>query len=157
MMDKKIILFKNNIIYLNKFNIIIKGLLGKIFINPYNTSYNYNIKKKQKKINIIKNSYNILLNNYILATIKGYIRKLKLLGMGYKFERINSKKISINLGYSHPVYINIPNCIFVKILDRNTKLILVSYNLSILTNFLNKILILKRRNVYNGKNIILLK
>jgi large subunit ribosomal protein L6 len=155
--NKKLILTKNTIIYLNKSGIIIKGLLGKVFLKSYNVFNIKNFKIHKKQQQVTKNTYQILLNKYITGVVKGYIKKIKLEGMGYRMNIINNKKISFVLGYSHNITVHIPTYISFKISDRNTKLTLISYDFNLLSLFTKKIESLKKRNIYTGNNIIILK
>jgi large subunit ribosomal protein L6 len=51
--------------------------------------------------------YRALINNMVTGVSEGFTRKLILNGVGWKME-IKNKHLIMNLGYSHPIYLRIP-------------------------------------------------
>lgn len=58
------------------------------------------------------------LNNMIQGVTKGYERTLEITGVGYKAQ-VQGKALSINVGYTHPVVVDIPSGIEAKV-DKQT-------------------------------------
>ncbi|WP_045213000.1 50S ribosomal protein L6 [Desulfonatronovibrio magnus] len=55
-----------------------------------------------------------LLNNAVIGVHKGFEKTLEVLGVGYKVD-LQGKTIVLNVGYSHPVKIDLPKGIDAKI------------------------------------------
>ncbi|MGN1200658.1 MAG: 50S ribosomal protein L6 [Candidatus Caccovivens sp.] len=49
-----------------------------------------------------------LVNNMIVGVTKGWEKKLIIAGVGYKAQ-VNGNKLTLNLGYSHPIEVEIPS------------------------------------------------
>lgn len=64
-----------------------------------------------------------LIANIIIGITQGFIRKLEVNGVGYRFQ-IQGKKLNLSLGYSHPIEYEAPNGIEFK-QDEEKKNILV--------------------------------
>jgi large subunit ribosomal protein L6 len=60
-----------------------------------------------------------LVQNMIVGVTEGFEKKLELQGVGYRMS-ISGKKIVFALGFSHPVEVEIPEDITVKIEENNT-------------------------------------
>ena len=61
-----------------------------------------------------------LINNMVKGVSEGFYKNLEIVGVGYRGS-LNGRKLSLNLGLSHNVELDIPNGIEVK-MDGNTKL-----------------------------------
>jgi hypothetical protein len=88
-----------------------------------------------------------------IHTIKVYIIRFYLKGIGYKFLRPKKLKnfLRIELGHSVSTYINVP--IFVKLFHKRDKLIMIGFNRTQLLNFSKKIFHLRPADVYKGKGV----
>ncbi len=62
-----------------------------------------------------------LVNNLIVGVTEGYTKELELQGVGYKWA-VEGKKIALNVGYSHPVAVPIPDGIKAEIKGNNLKI-----------------------------------
>jgi len=62
-----------------------------------------------------------LLNNMVTGVSTGFTRNLEIQGVGFK-AAVQGQKLSLSLGFSHPVVFEIPNEIKVTVTD-NTKLL----------------------------------
>ena len=60
-----------------------------------------------------------LVNNMVIGVTHGFEKKLEINGVGYKVEKAG-KKITLSLGYSHPVYFEEADGITYEIPDANT-------------------------------------
>lgn len=58
-----------------------------------------------------------MLNNMIIGVTKGFCKELEIRGVGYKAQVDARQNLILNVGYSHPIYINIPSDIKIKIED----------------------------------------
>ena len=61
-----------------------------------------------------------LINNMVKGVSQGFSKNLEIVGVGYR-GTLNGRKLSLNLGLSHSVELDIPEGIDVK-MDGNTKL-----------------------------------
>lgn len=55
-----------------------------------------------------------LVNNMVVGVTQGFSKHLEVEGTGYKWE-VKGKQVVLNMGYSHPVHIDIPDGIEVEI------------------------------------------
>lgn len=87
------------------------------------------IEIEEKEVKILKNKnsrnsqafwglYRSLINNMIEGVKNGFEKKLELQGVGFRMA-IQGKKINLALGFSHPVEIEVPEGIEVKIVENN--------------------------------------
>jgi len=60
-----------------------------------------------------------LINNMVIGVTEGFEKKLEILGVGYR-AAINGPKLTLSLGYSHPIEFISPNGIIIEI-DKNKK------------------------------------
>jgi len=58
--------------------------------------------------------YRSLINNMVIGVNEGFKKKLEINGVGYRAS-ISGKKLTLNVGYSHPVEYNLPDNIAVDI------------------------------------------
>lgn len=60
-----------------------------------------------------------LINNMVEGVSKGFEKKLEIIGVGYRAQ-ISGKKITLNLGFSHPVEVEVPEGLTAE-MDKNLK------------------------------------
>jgi large subunit ribosomal protein L6 len=65
--------------------------------------------------------YRALIQNAVTGVSKGWQKSLDLNGVGYR-AAVSGKKLELTLGYSHPVFFNIPQGIEITV-DKQTKII----------------------------------
>ena len=58
-----------------------------------------------------------LIANMITGVVKGYEKKLELVGVGYRVKQVSKDSISLSIGYSHPVEFKAPAGVEVKVED----------------------------------------
>ncbi|MFZ5365074.1 MAG: 50S ribosomal protein L6 [Patescibacteria group bacterium] len=61
-----------------------------------------------KKANAFWGLFRSLVNNMIIGVTEGFEKKLEINGVGYK-ANAGGKKITLNVGYSHPVEFELPD------------------------------------------------
>jgi large subunit ribosomal protein L6 len=89
-------------------------------------------------------------NNLVVGVTKGFERKLEINGVGYKAE-IKGQKITLSLGYSHPIDYTLPEGISAKT-DKNL-LILSGIDRQLLGAASAKIRSFRPPEPYKGKGI----
>jgi len=65
-----------------------------------------------------------LIENMVLGVSEGYKKTLEVIGVGYKVQ-IQGKKLTLNLGFSHPVDFSIPEGITITQDEKNKNLITI--------------------------------
>ena len=74
---------------------------------------------EEKEIKALHGLTRALINNMVNGVVNGFAKKLEINGVGYKVEK-SGKKITLSLGYSHPVYFEEADGITYEIPDANT-------------------------------------
>lgn len=60
-----------------------------------------------KKAGALAGTYRALLGNMVKGVSEGFVKELQLIGVGYRAQ-VQGKKLSLTLGFSHPVEYEIP-------------------------------------------------
>ena len=90
-----------------------KGELSKPFVRQMAISVKDNIltverPDEQKTNRALHGLSRALLANMIEGVSNGFVKKLEIIGVGYKAE-LKGKKLLLNLGYSHPIVFSAPD------------------------------------------------
>jgi len=96
--------------------------------------------------------YRTLINNMIIGVSEQFELTLILKGVGYR-AAVQGKEIVLNLGYSHPVKIDIPETVSVEVVQ-NTTINLKSCDKELLGLFASNIRNWRRPEPYKGKGIL---
>jgi large subunit ribosomal protein L6 len=111
-----------------------------------------NLKNETKNLRSLHGLYRTLINNMIIGVSEQFQLTLILKGVGYR-ALVQNKEIILNLGYSHPVKITIPENISVEV-ERNTIINLKSCDKELLGLFAANIRAWRRPEPYKGKGIL---
>ncbi|HOJ31060.1 MAG TPA: 50S ribosomal protein L6 [bacterium] len=104
-----------------------------------------------KKTDALQGLLRTLIKNRILGVTKGFEKTLEIHGTGFKAE-VKGKKLMLNLGFTHPVEVDIPEPITVQI-EKNTVMKISSYDKDLLGNFAADIRDIYPPEPYKGKEI----
>jgi large subunit ribosomal protein L6 len=96
--------------------IIVKGPKGELSLKMHDL-VKVEINEKDIKVSV-KNTenkteksmwglYRSLINNLVVGVTEGFEKKLEVNGVGYKAQAVG-KKLTLNLGYSHPIEFDLP-------------------------------------------------
>lgn len=85
-----------------------------ISVKYENESIKVNIIKKNLKTKALHGTIRALIANMVKGVTEGWSKTLELVGTGYKAE-ISGKLLTLNVGFSHPVKIKVPEGIDVKV------------------------------------------
>lgn len=96
--------------------------------------------------------YRTLINNMVIGVSEQFKLILNLKGVGYR-ATVQGKKLVLNLGYSHPVEMSIPDDISVDIVQ-NTTIQLKSCNKETLGLFASNVRSWRPPEPYKGKGIL---
>jgi large subunit ribosomal protein L6 len=144
----------------NEKEIVVKGRFGTltqdlpdvINLNQENQVLTVGLKKETKKVRALHGLYRTLINNMVVGVSQQFDLTLVLKGVGYR-AAVQGKEIILNLGYSHPVNIEIPEEISVEVV-KNTTVNLKSCNKELLGLFAANIRSWRRPEPYKGKGIL---
>ena len=136
-----------------------KGKLGEMSVS---VNSNFEIKINDEDIQVIPKDNKLkkdpnwgttraLINNMVIGVTTGFTKNLEIVGVGYR-GAVSGKKLTLNLGLSHSVEIEIPDDIEVK-MDGNTKLSLTSANKQKLGQFCSVIRSKRPPEPFKGKGI----
>lgn len=146
-------------ITLNGLNLEVNGKYGKltreipenIIIDQQDNNLYVKITTQERKGRSLHGLYRSLVNNMVIGVSEQFVYTLKLSGVGYR-GAVQGKNLVLNLGYSHPVELPIPNEISVEVLQ-NTTLKLSGCNNEIVGLFAAKIRSWRPPEPYKGKGI----
>ena len=92
-----------------------------------------------------------LVANMVEGVSKGFEKRLQIQGVGYRAQA-QGKKLTLNVGYSNPVEIEMPEGIQVAV-EKNTEVILNGIDKEILGNVAARIRAVRPPEPYKGKGI----
>lgn len=144
----------------NEKEIVVKGRFGTlsqdlpdlINLTQENQILTVELKKETKKVRALHGLYRTLINNMVVGVSEQFDLTLVLKGVGYR-AAVQGKEIVLNLGYSHPVNIEIPEEISVEVV-KNTTVNLKSCNKELLGLFAANIRSWRQPEPYKGKGIL---
>ncbi len=157
---KKILTIPDNVeLIVNNKEVTIKGPKGMLTsILPEG----FNIVQNKNKLSIIPPSKidhlksalwgtaTALIQNNIIGVTEGFEKKLVIEGIGYKAE-VNGDKLVLNIGYSHPVFVDIPKGIEVSV-EKNV-ISIKGISKQNVGDFAANVRKLRKTNPYSGKGI----
>ncbi|UOQ38085.1 LSU ribosomal protein L6p (L9e) [Candidatus Vidania fulgoroideae] len=139
-------------------------IFGKLGCEKIKLKYKYMIFLKKNRIFItmidkgkffssLLGTYHSIIKNLVRGVSKGFKVSLAIDGLGYYAKKTKKEKIMFELGFSHFKFLNIEKSIKVDILEKGRRIDLTCTNNVILGNFINKIITLRKYNLYKGKGI----
>ena len=113
---------------------------------------NVNLKENTRSFRALHGLYRTLISNMIVGVSEQFELALVLKGVGYR-AAVDQSEITLNLGYSHPVKIEIPKTISIEVIQ-NTTINIKSCDKELLGLFASKIRSWRRPEPYKGKGIL---
>jgi len=92
-----------------------------------------------------------LVNNMVVGVTDGYRKGLEITGVGYR-ATLNGKKLTLNLGYSHPVEIDPPDGISFEV-ENPTRLAVVGIDKELVGQIAAKVRSTRKPEPYKGKGV----
>ena len=123
-----------------------------ILIQQNNNILTVSLRNEIRTLKSIHGLYRTLINNMVVGVSEQFELTLILKGVGYR-AAVQGKEIVLNLGYSHPVNIEIPEAISVEVVQ-NTTINLKSCDKELLGLFAANIRAWRRPEPYKGKGIL---
>ena len=93
-----------------------------------------------------------LVANMVDGVSKGFEKRLLIQGVGYRAQA-QGKKLTLNVGYSKPVEMQMPDGIDVAVENRNTEIIVSGINKEVVGNVAATIRAVRPPEPYKGKGI----
>jgi large subunit ribosomal protein L6 len=92
-----------------------------------------------------------LVNNMVVGVTDGYRKGLEITGVGYR-ATLNGKKLTLNLGYSHPIEIDPPDGISFEV-ENPTRLAVVGIDKELVGQIAAKVRATRKPEPYKGKGV----
>ena len=151
---------KNVDVNYNNSEIIVKGQYGTLqtkIPNVINIIQNegmlsVGLNEQTRNVKALHGLYRTLINNMVIGVSEQFTIVLILKGVGYR-AAVQDKEIILNLGYSHPVKIQIPEDILVEV-TQNTTITLKGCNKEHLGLFASNLRYWRQPEPYKGKGIL---
>ena len=139
---------------------IVKGKFGTlqmtlpetIGIEEQNGILTISVNNNARNLRSLHGLYRTLINNMVIGVSEQFEITLVLKGVGYR-AAVQGKELVLNLGYSHPVTLEIPEGISVEVI-KNTTINLKSCDKERLGLFAANIRAWRRPEPYKGKGIL---
>ena len=98
--------------------------------------------------------YRSLINNMVVGVTKGFEKTLAIEGVGWRVAEWNKNKLTINVGYSHPVIVDAPEHIEFDVPDKGqTKIIVKGIDKQQVGAIAADIRAIRKPEPYHGKGI----
>ena len=91
------------------------------------------------------------INNMVVGVDEGFSRKLELNGVGYR-AAMQGSKLVLNLGYSHPVEMDVPDGLTVAV-ENNTQINISGADKQLLGQFASEIRLQRPPEPFKGKGV----
>ena len=96
--------------------------------------------------------YRTLVNNMVVGVTEGFSKTLILVGTGYRAQAEGGKKLTINIGFSHPVVLDAPENVTFETPEQ-TKIVVKGINKQVVGNLAADIRAIRKPEPYLGKGI----
>lgn len=142
-------------------SVSIKGPFGSSQLN-IPSGIKVELKDQKVFVSILENSLKnralhgtirMLLNNDVTGVYKQFEIDLQLVGVGFRCAVTNPKLATLSLGFSHPIEIEIPENVTVKV-ENNTAIKISGSKKAIISQFASKIRGFRPPEPYNGKGVL---
>ena len=112
-----------------------------------------NVKTSEKTIHgrSIWGTVRANINNMVVGVSSGFTRNLEINGVGYR-AAMQGNKLQLNLGFSHPVEMDIPAGLSVKV-ENNTKIEITGADKQLLGQFASEIRAKRPPEPFKGKGV----
>ena len=147
-------------VILNGLDVTVKGKFGTLENKiPESLSVELNdgiltvsVKTNGRTVKALHGLHRTLINNMIIGVSEQFTTNLVLNGVGYR-ANVQGKSIILNLGYSHPVELEIPETVSIEV-TKNTQICLKSCDKELLGLFAAQIRKYRVPEPYKGKGIL---
>ena len=135
-----------------KFGTLQNQLPNNLTIEQTESTLIVSVKEQTRTARALHGLYRTLINNMIIGVSEQFQKNLTLNGVGYR-ATVQGKSIVLNLGYSHPVEMEIPEGISIEV-KQNTNISIKACDKEQLGLFAAQIRAWRPPEPYKGKGII---
>ena len=141
-------------------NISIKGKLGfleyqfnsAITIDISDSLISISRKSNEKQYRELHGLTRALINNMVIGVSEGYQKKMTLIGTGYTADASKGNFLLLNVGFSHPIYVECPEAIEIQT-PQPTEIIIKGIDKQLVGEFSAVIRKIRKPEPYKGKGI----
>ena len=141
-------------------NISVKGKLGELHyqfdkemkIDIQDNAISVSRPSDQKKYKELHGLTRSLINNMVVGVSDGYEKKLTLVGTGYTADASKGNFLILNVGYSHPVYVQKPEALSIET-PQATEIVVKGIDKQLVGQFSARIREIRKPEPYKGKGI----
>ncbi len=146
-----------------KSTVTVKGPKGEL-VQDYDPDFKVTLEEgvltierptEQKRHKALHGLYRSLFNNAVIGVSEGYTKELELVGVGYKAV-VTNNVLELNLGYSHNIYMQVPEEIATSAKmekGKNPTVTLESFDKELIGQVAAQIRSLRKIEPYKGKGI----
>lgn len=109
------------------------------------------VKDESKEANMQSGTTRALLNNYVVGLDKGFVKTMKLVGVGYR-AAVKGNVLNLVLGYSHPIDFELPKGVTAEV-PSQTEVVLKSFDKALLGQVAAKVRAFRAPEPYKGKGV----
>lgn len=107
---------------------------------------------EQKQVRALHGLTRALINNMVIGCSTGFVRELKMIGVGYRAE-LNGKALVLQVGYSHPIVFHAPEGIDIEVIPKENRIIIKGISKELVGLIAAKIRSFRKPEPYKGKGI----
>lgn len=110
----------------------------------------------EKENRALHGLYRALIHNMVVGVSEGYTKILELVGVGYRVESYKPQILNFSLGYTHPIYLELPKEVKVETKaerNQNPLVILESADKQLIGQVCAKIRSFRMPEPYKGKGV----
>ena len=127
------------------------NILHKINVIVENQTVTVTVDESISDASAFHGLYRSLINNMVIGCFTGYVKKLEMIGVGYRAV-VQGDFLDLQLGFSHPTKLPIPKGLTVKI-EKNTLIIISGFDKHLVGQFAATIRSKRKPEPYQGKGI----
>ena len=139
--------------------VIVKGINGELSAHLHSevelsVTDNVAILKPKRKTKFSQSLWGTMrasINNMVVGVNSGFSRKLEISGVGYRAS-MQGNKIVLNLGFSHPVEMDVPTGLKA-VVENNTSIIITGADKQLLGQFASEIRSKRPPEPFKGKGV----
>jgi large subunit ribosomal protein L6 len=145
---------------LGKNSITISGKLGSLSMDVHSDvsvsvdgdKLNVLVESEHRKVRALHGLTRALINNMVVGVSKGYMRKLTLIGVGYR-ANVKGTQLQLEVGKSHDVLMPVPDGIKVEVSKKQDEITLTGIDKAQLGQFAADVIRQRPPEPYKGKGI----
>lgn len=126
-------------------------LVPEVKVEVSDDKLSFTRKNETKKSKSLHGLIRSLVSNMVVGVDKGWEKRLDLVGVGFRAQS-SGDKLSLSVGYSHPVEVSAPEGISFEVSD-NTKIKVIGIDKQMVGQIAANIRSIKEPDVYKGKGI----